>query len=206
MPRPVTPRSLHPMLFNIVEEMTIAAGLPKCPRSTIINESCTDALPQGEIPRRPSIAVTAGYWPNQPRMSWQGVVAHEMSHILHRDILYVTLAGVMWGRSSSVSNVYLRGMFRSSMVGSSRRYWWGGFDEWRSGQAIMMLIAVVGRDPGPDHGATPLYYALSRKREYMAECRRCQTDPLSEDGQVPWKRSPAIRPPNWPWPSCKAPM
>ena len=164
---PVT-HDVHPMLFNIVEEMKIAAGLPNMPKIYIINDPAPNAFATGRSPETASIAVTAGLLAKLNRDELQGVVAHEMSHILHRDILYVTLAGVMLGTIVILSNVFLRGMFHSSMVGSSRRY--GGSDRRGGGQAqaIMMLIAVAAAILAPILTQF-LYYALSRRREYMAD-------------------------------------
>jgi len=165
--KPVT-HDVHPMLFNVVEEMTIAAGLSKMPKVYIINDPAPNAFATGRSPETASIAVTAGLLAKLNRDELQGVVAHEMSHILHRDILYVTLAGVMLGTIILLSNVYLRGTFRSSMVGSSRRYSGGDRRGGGQAQAIMMLIAVVAAILAPIM-AQLLYYALSRRREYMAD-------------------------------------
>lgn len=160
--------SVHPMLFNVVEEMTIAAGLPKVPKVYIINDPSPNAFATGRSPETASIAVTAGLLAKLSRDELQGVVAHEMSHILHRDILYVTLAGVMLGTIVILSDLFLRGMFRGSMAGSSRRY--SGGDRRGGGQAqvVILLIAVLAAVLAPIVTQL-LYYALSRKREYMAD-------------------------------------
>lgn len=163
--QPVT-HDVHPQLFNIVEEMKIAAGLPAMPKVYIINDPAPNAFATGRSPQSASIAVTAGLLARLNRDELQGVVAHEMSHILHRDILYVTLAGIMLGGIVLMSQVFLRGMFYSSM-GSRRRYS-------RSGQgggqaqivfvAIALLVAILAPIM-----AYLLYYALSRRREYLAD-------------------------------------
>jgi heat shock protein HtpX len=95
----------------------------------------------------------------------QGVVAHEMSHILHRDILYVTLAGVMLGGVVLLSQVFLRGMLHGS-GGSHRRY-----SSQRGGgqaQLVMAVIAILAAVLAPLM-AQLLYFALSRRREYLAD-------------------------------------
>jgi heat shock protein HtpX len=163
---PVT-HDVHPTLFNVVEEMKIAAGLPKMPKIYIINDPAPNAFATGRNPENASIAVTAGLLAKLNRDELQGVIAHEMSHILHRDILYVTLAGVMLGAIVMLSNIFLQGTLRGSMVGSSRRY----SDNRRGGaqgQAVMILIAVVVAILAPLM-ARLLYYSLSRRREYMAD-------------------------------------
>jgi heat shock protein HtpX len=163
--RPVT-HEVHPQLFNIVEEMKIAAGLPAMPKVYIINDPAPNAFATGRSPQSASIAVTAGLLGRLNRDELQGVVAHEMSHILHRDILYVTLAGVMLGGVVLLSQVFLRGLFHGS-VGSQRRY---SSQDRGGGQAqlVIAVIAIAAAILAPLM-ARLLYFALSRRREYLAD-------------------------------------
>ena len=157
---------MHPQLFNVVEEMKIAAGLPAMPKIYIINDPAPNAFATGRSPKSASIAVTAGLLGRLNRDELQGVVAHEMSHILHRDILYVMMAGVMLGGVVLLSQVFLRGMFQGS-VGSRRRY----SSESRGGgqaQMVMIIIAVLAAILAPLM-AQLLYFAVSRRREYLAD-------------------------------------
>ena len=117
---PIT-HDVHPQLFNIVEEMKIAASLPAMPKIHIINDPAPNAFATGRKPESASVAVTAGLLGRLNRDELQGVIAHEISHIVHRDILFVTLAGIMLGSIVLLSQVFLRGMFYSSMTGSRRR-------------------------------------------------------------------------------------
>ena len=164
--KPVT-HNVHPQLFNVVEEMKIAAALPKMPKIYIINDPAPNAFATGRSPERASVAVTAGLLGRLNRDELQGVIAHEVSHILHRDILFVTLAGVMLGSIVLLSHVFLRGMFYSSMGGRGRRTSSGGKG---GGQAaiIMLVIAIVAAILAPIM-AQLLYFALSRRREYLAD-------------------------------------
>ena len=158
---------VHPQLFNIVEEMTIAANLPKMPKIYIINDPAPNAFATGRNPENASVAVTAGLLGKLNRDELQGVIAHEISHILHRDILYVTVAGVMLGAIVLLSQVFLRGMFYSSLGGrrySSRRGGGGG----GGAQALMMVLAILAAILAPLF-AQILYFSLSRKREYLAD-------------------------------------
>ena len=157
---------VHPQLFNVVEEMKIAAALPAMPKVYIINDPAPNAFATGRKPETASVAVTAGLLARLNRDELQGVIAHEMSHIHHRDILFVTLAGVMLGSIVLLSHIFLRGMFYSSM-GSSRRYSSGGKGGGQA-QLVMMVIAIVAAILAPIM-AYLLYYALSRKREYLAD-------------------------------------
>ncbi len=162
---PVTPE-VHPQLFNIVEEMKIAAGLPKMPKIYIINDPAPNAFATGRNPQNASVAVTAGLLTRLNRDELQGVIAHEVSHIVHRDILFVTLAGVLLGSVVLISQVFLRGMVYSSM--SARRYSSRGSSRGGGGQALLMLLAVLLAILAPLFTQL-LYFALSRRREYLAD-------------------------------------
>ncbi|MBN1787876.1 MAG: M48 family metallopeptidase [Sedimentisphaerales bacterium] len=162
---PVT-KNVHPQLFNVVEEMAIAAQLPM-PKVYIIVDPAPNAFATGRSPQTASIAVTAGLLGRLNRDELQGVVAHEMSHILHRDILFVTLAGVMLGTITLISHVFLRGMFYSSM-GSGRRYSSRSNSGGGQAQLVLMIIALIAAILAPLM-ATLLYFALSRRREYLAD-------------------------------------
>jgi len=162
--KPIT-HDEHPQLFNVVEEMSIAAGIPM-PRVYIIPDMAPNAFATGRRPETASVAITAGLLGKLNRDELQGVMAHEISHILHRDILFVTLAGIMLGSIVLLSQIFLRGMFYSSMAGSRRRYSSGS----GGGQAqlILLVVAIVAAILAPIM-AQLLYFALSRKREYLAD-------------------------------------
>ena len=158
---------VHPQLFNIVEEMKIAAALPAMPKIYIINDQAPNAFATGRSPKSASVAVTAGLLGRLNRDELQGVIAHEISHILHRDILFVTLAGIMLGSIVLLSQVFLRGMFYSSMTSSRRRYS-SGSEGGGQAQMIMLVIAILAAILAPIM-AYLLYFALSRRREYLAD-------------------------------------
>ncbi len=161
---PVT-HDVHPQLFNVVEEMSIASGLPM-PKVYIINDPAPNAFATGRNPKSASVAVTAGLLAKLNRDELQGVVGHEMSHILHRDILFVTLAGVMLGSVALLSQVFLRGMMYGG--GSRRRYSSGGGKGGGGAMAILLIIAIVAAILAPIVTQL-LYFALSRRREYLAD-------------------------------------
>ena len=153
---------IHPQLFNVVEEMKIAGNLPAMPRVYIIDDPAPNAFATGRNPEKSAIAVTAGLLSMCSRDELQGVIAHEMSHILNRDILYVTFAGVLLGSITLLSEGFLR-IFQYS--GSSRRY---RSNDDNKGAAVLLIIAVVFAILAPIF-ARLLYFALSRKREYLAD-------------------------------------
>jgi heat shock protein HtpX len=165
--KPVT-HDVHPQLFNVVEEMKIAAALPAMPKIYIINDPAPNAFATGRNPKSASVAVTAGLLGRLNRDELQGVIAHEISHIFHRDILFVTLAGIMLGSIVLLSQVFLRGMFYSSMTGGSRRRYSAGGKGGGQAQLIMLVVAIVVAILAPLM-AYLLYFALSRRREYLAD-------------------------------------
>ena len=156
---------IHPQLFNIVEEMKIAANLPFMPKVYIIDDAAPNAFATGTKPGKTSIAVTAGLLSRLNRDELQGVVAHEMSHISNRDVLFVTFAGVLLGSIVLISQIFLRSMWYSS--GSSRRYRSDGRGGGQA-QLIIIAVAIVFAILAPIF-AQLLYFALSRKREYLAD-------------------------------------
>ncbi|HML75589.1 MAG TPA: M48 family metallopeptidase [Anaerohalosphaeraceae bacterium] len=156
----VTPE-VHPMLFNIVEEMKIAAQLPAMPKVYIIPDPSPNAFATGRNPSKSAVAVTEGLLAKLNRDELQGVIAHEVSHIVHRDILFVTLAGIMLGTIVLLADVFLRG----TMYGSHRRY---SSRDNNNAQGLMIIIALVAAILAPLM-AQILYFALSRKREFLAD-------------------------------------
>ncbi len=156
---------IHPQLFNVVEEMKIAANLPFMPKVYIIDDPAPNAFATGTKPGKTSVAVTAGLLSRLNRDELQGVIAHEMSHISNRDVLFVTFASMLLGSIVFLSEVFLRGMFYSSH--SSRRYRSSGKGAGQA-QIIIIVVAIVFAILAPIF-AQLLYFALSRKREYLAD-------------------------------------
>lgn len=158
-------KKVHPQLFNVVEEMTIAAGLSKMPKVYIINDASPNAFATGRTPDNSAIAVTAGLLAKCTRDELQGVIAHEMSHILNRDVQFMTFAGVLLGTIVIVSELFLRSLW---MGGGSR----GRYSKKSEGggqlQIILMVVSILFAILGPIF-AQLLYFAISRKREYLAD-------------------------------------
>lgn len=156
---------MHPQLFNVAEEMKIAAGLPAMPRLYIMYHAAPNAFAAGLNPQNSSIVVTTGLLEKLNRDELQGVIAHEMGHIINRDVQFMTLAGVLLGSITILSEVFLRGLFYSSARGSSRRYNSRGGGQ---AQIILILTAVAVAILAPIL-AQVFYFAISRKREYLAD-------------------------------------
>lgn len=160
--REVTP-DVHPRLYNVVEEMRIAAGLPNMPKVYIIDDPAPNAFATGRKPEKCAIAVTAGLLERLNRDELQGVVAHEMSHVTNRDVQFMTFAGILLGGIVLISHIFARSMFYS---GSSRRF--GGGKGGGQAQMILVIVAVAFAILAPIL-ARLLYFAISRKREYLAD-------------------------------------
>jgi heat shock protein HtpX len=157
-------QEVHPQLFNVVEEMKISAGLPKMPKIFIINEAAPNAFATGIKPEESAVAVTAGLLARLNRDELQGVIAHEVSHIVNRDVLFVTFAGIMLGSIVLISEIFLRSLW----FGGGGRYSSRSSKSSGQGQMIIMIIAIAFAILAPIL-AQLLYFAISRKREYLAD-------------------------------------
>jgi len=154
----------HPILFNVVEEMTIAAGLPKVPDIYIIDEAAPNAFATGRKPEKAVVAVTAGLLERLNRDELQGVIAHELGHIKNRDVLYMIMVGVMIGTIVLLADVGLRTLFWTGGARRTSSRNIGG----NGGQVIIAIIALVLMILAPIL-AQLMYLAISRRREYLAD-------------------------------------
>jgi heat shock protein HtpX len=149
-------------LHNVVEEVAIAAGIPK-PAVYVIDEEAPNAFATGRDPKHASIAVTAGLLEAMNRDELQGVIAHEMSHIRNYDILVMTVVAIIGGLIVLFRDIFLRWGF---FAGGGRRN-----RESRGGGQIGMILVLVGIALAI---ISPLLVALiraavSRQREYLAD-------------------------------------
>jgi heat shock protein HtpX len=157
-------KDVHPQLYNVVEEMRIAANLPHQPKIYIIADAAPNAFATGIKPENSAIAVTAGLLGTLNRDELQGVVAHEMSHIINRDVLVMTFAGMMLGAITLMAEVFTRSLW----FGGGSRYKSKSSDKGGQAQIIIMILAIALAILGPIM-AQLLYFAISRKREYLAD-------------------------------------
>ena len=149
----------NPELYNIIENLSITAGLPM-PKVYIINESAPNAFATGRNPEHSVVAVTKGLLQKLNRTELEGVIAHEISHIGNRDMLLSTMVVVLVGFISILSDMFLRSMFFSG-----RRDNRGGG---RQIQEILMIVGVVLSILAPI-AAVLMQLAISRKREFLAD-------------------------------------
>jgi heat shock protein HtpX len=156
-----------PVLFNVVEEMTIAAGLPM-PKVYIVDDTAPNAFATGRDPEHASVAVTKGLLEKLDRDELQGVIAHEMSHVANFDIRYSMLVGILVGTTVLISDFFLRGLWFGGGRGGGRRDGGGG-----QLQIIMIIIAIVLAILAPIF-ARLLQLSISRQREFLADASAVQ--------------------------------
>jgi heat shock protein HtpX len=149
-------------LENVVDEMAIAAGLPR-PRVYVIPDLDPNAFATGRGPERSSIAVTRGLLDALDREELQGVIAHEMSHIRNLDIRVMTIVAALVGTIALLSDWARRGMMWGS--GSRRRS--GGRGSGVAG-IVFFAIWLVAIILAP-LVAQLLAMMVSRRREYLAD-------------------------------------
>jgi len=152
-------------LHNVVEEMAIAAGLPK-PRVYVIETPALNAFATGLKPEKAAIGVTRGLLQKLNRDELQGVIGHEMGHIANDDIVYMTAVGVIVGLVVVISDVGLRSMRFMSFGGRSRS---SSSNKGGNGAAIVMLVILLVFLILAPIAAKMLQMAISREREYLAD-------------------------------------
>jgi heat shock protein HtpX len=154
-------RDDNPRLYNIVEEMKIASGLPKMPDIYIIDDPALNAFATGRDPSKASIAVTSGLLAKLNRDELQGVIGHEIAHIKNRDVLLMAMCAVMLGTIVILAWYATRVLFFS---GAGRRSSGGG----GQGAIIILAVGIVLLILAPIL-AQIIYFTISRKREYLAD-------------------------------------
>ncbi len=148
---------------NVVEEMSIAAGLPK-PKVFVVPDSDPNAFATGRDPEHASIAVTRGLLDTLSRDELQGVVAHELSHVRNLDIRLMTVIAAMVGTVALLSDWSSRGLWSGSR-GSGRR---GGDKDKSGAAAILLVVWLVAIVLAPIIGQI-LAMMVSRRREFLAD-------------------------------------
>jgi heat shock protein HtpX len=153
-----------PRLHNIVEGLSIAAGVPK-PRVWIVPESAPNAFATGRDPEHSHVAVTQGLLDTMNRVELEGVLGHELSHVLDRDILLGTVVATLVGAAVLLAEFFMR------------MWWWGGFRGRRGndsgGGPLTLVIFALGfvlLILAPIFGQL-IRLAVSRNREYLADAQ-----------------------------------
>jgi len=155
----------HPRLYNVVEEMKIASGLKKMPDVYIIDDPALNAFSTGRDPDHASVAITSGLLDKLNRDELQGVIGHEIGHVNNRDIRLMMLASILLGTIVILSWYATRIMFFGGMGGGGRR---GGSSGGGAAQLIILVVGLVLLILAPIF-AQLIYFAVSRRREYLAD-------------------------------------
>ena len=147
----------NPKLFGLIQEVTIASGLPM-PKVAIVEDDAPNAFATGRNIDRAVIAFTTGLLDVMDRDQLQGVVAHEMAHVANRDTLVSAVAATSAGAIAIVSDMLMRMM------------WFGGGRRDRDSNAnpATLVISLVVLILAPI-AALLLKSAISRKRESLAD-------------------------------------
>jgi heat shock protein HtpX len=147
------------VLRNVVEEMAIAAGIPR-PRVWIVDDPDPNAFATGRDPQHASIAVTSGLLTMMSRDELQGVIAHEISHVRNYDIRTMTVVAALLGAVLLLAEWAARIRWR----GSSR----DGDSLPGPLAALVFVVWLLGILLTPIVGQL-LALAVSRRREYLAD-------------------------------------
>ena len=160
--RPVTAEE-QPQLYNIVEGLCIAGGLPR-PRLYVVDDAAPNAFATGRDPDHAAVAVTSGLLMMMNRTELEGVIAHELSHIRNYDIRVMTIAVTTVGVLTILSDLGLRAL-----------YFRGGRQQDRRGNAgiLLLLVGLVFLIVAPIAGRL-MQFAVSRRREFLADASAIQ--------------------------------
>lgn len=151
----------NPYIYNVVEGLAIAAGIPK-PKIYLINDPFPNAFATGRDPQHSAIAVTSGLLETMKKEELAGVLAHEISHIANYDIRFMMLSIVLVGTIGLLSDFFLR----SFLWGTGKRVG-------RKGGSILVILGLVFIILAP-LAAYFVRMAISREREYLADASAAQ--------------------------------
>ena len=151
----------NPQLFNFVENLCIADGLPM-PKVYIIDDSAPNAFATGRDPSHSAVVFTTGILEKIDRLELEGVVAHELSHIKNYDIRVMAVVTILVGLIALMSDMF----FRMMWFGGGRR----NNDENKDNGlgAILIVVGIVLALLSPLI-AQLIQLAVSRRREFLAD-------------------------------------
>jgi len=149
-------RNDYPVYWDLVEGLTLASGLPM-PKLYVMQDSQINAFASGRNPKKAVICVTTGALQKLNRRELEGVLAHELGHVGNYDIRYMTLAAVLVGMISIISEIFLRSL------------WFKGGDSDNSKLQIIALIVGIALAILAPLVVMLVQLSISRKREYSAD-------------------------------------
>lgn len=152
-------RDEHRALFNSVENLCIASGMPK-PKVYVINEAAPNAFATGRDPNHAVIASTTGLLSILSEAELEGVIGHELSHIKNYDTRLMGVVAILAGSIAIIADFFLRSLFWGGI---------GGRDNNRnSNNGLFLIIGIVAAILAPI-AAMLIQFAVSRKREFLAD-------------------------------------
>lgn len=152
-------RQDEPELYNLLENLCISRGLTM-PKLKIIETDMMNAYASGLTEKQYAITVTRGLMRNLDKAELEAVLAHELSHILNRDVRLLVISVIFVGIFSFVAQIVFRSLFWSGL---------GGRASGRRGNAALLMIIAIAIVAIAYFLAIAIRFALSRKREYMAD-------------------------------------
>jgi heat shock protein HtpX len=153
--REVGPDELRP-LRRLVENVSIAAGLPVTPELRIVDDPAPNAFAAGLRTNSSYVGVTTGLLGTMPKRELEAVLGHEISHVRNRDTYLMTMATIFAGVIALLADIGFRALI------------FGGDRSRRGGNVLVLLIAVVGLVLAP-YAALLMRMSLSRRREFLAD-------------------------------------
>jgi len=150
-------------LRDVVEGISIAAGIPP-PKVYVMESEEMNAFATGRDPEHAAVAVTTGLLRGLNRLELEGVLAHEISHIRNRDVLFMTLVAVLVGLAAILSHVILRTFWYGGVRGGRR-----GRDRRGGGMEIVVLAVGFALAILAPIITRLVQFAVSRRREYLAD-------------------------------------
>ena len=150
-------RDDNPALFNVIEEVVVASGLPM-PKVAIVEDTAPNAFATGRNPDHALIAFTTRILEVMDRDELQGVIAHELSHVANRDTLVSAVAATTAGAIAILSDFLMRMLW----FGGGRR------DRDSNSNPIALVLSLLVLIMAPIAAAL-LKSAISRKRESLAD-------------------------------------
>ncbi len=151
-------RDEHRALFNSVENLCIASGMPK-PKVYVINETAPNAFATGRDPDHAVIAATTGLLSILSEAELEGVIGHELSHIKNYDTRLMGVVAILAGSIAIIADFFLRSLFWGGI---------GGDNNNKNTHPIFFLLAIVAAILAPI-AAMLIQFAVSRKRELLAD-------------------------------------
>jgi heat shock protein HtpX len=153
----------RPDLYNLLENLAVSRGMA-VPKLRLIETPALNAFASGLTEEKAVVTVTRGLVEALDQAELEAVLAHELSHVRHRDIRLLVIAAVFVGIISVVGEMVFRGMFRVSARRSTSRSRRGGGGN--AGALVLVALAIIGVSYAL---AILVRFALSRRREFLAD-------------------------------------